>query len=92
MRIVKREVTREYTTVTLANSGMKKLKKFHCHSCGGVVFEYYDDIHVMIPGEIEPEDMNLPTVHICKGYIVTRDPETGFVDTSEKCTAKYIVQ
>lgn len=83
--------SRDYTTVTLANSGVKRLKKFHCHRCGVVIFEYYDAVHLMVSGEPQPEDMRTPTALICKGLIKEWNKKSGEMDY-QPCDAKYIVQ
>ena len=44
-------------TVRLDNENTDVKKKFHCVQCGNVVFAYYDTLHMLVPGEDNPENL-----------------------------------
>jgi len=81
----------------------KILKKFHCVVCGGVVFEYYDSINIIIAGK---HFQKAPKVILCKNRIVIDvfnsvviAPTPGFIATEfrinrhrykqSRCDTKY---
>ena len=65
----------------------KELKKFHCLVCGKVVFEYYNSVRMIIPGE--PEFTKSPKVIQCHGTISVY--KNGNQITT-RCKAKYWVE
>ena len=65
----------------------KSLKQFHCLVCGKVIFEYYSNVRMIIPGE--PEFIKSPKVIQCHGTI-TINKNGQFIST--RCKSKYWVE
>ncbi len=49
---------KRYISVILRNDSPKVKKQFHCSYCGRVVFEYFDQTHIVFEGFIEGNDSN----------------------------------
>ena len=65
----------------------KALKPFHCLVCGKVVFEYYNDVRMIVPGE--PEFVKSPKVIQCHGKL-SLNKNGEWITTN--CKAKYWVE
>lgn len=75
-------------SVWLDNNKSDELKKFHCPVCGKVVFEYYNDVKIILPGEMG-EVKKSPIVIQCHGSITVY--KNGFPITTH-CKAKYWIE
>ena len=65
----------------------RTLKQFHCLVCGKVVFEYYNNVRMIIPGE--PDFIKSPKVIQCHGTISVQK-NGQFITT--RCKSKYWVE
>ena len=75
--------------VWLDNQNTNELKKFHCSVCGKVVFEYYSDIRILMPGGGEVKVTRAPIVIQCHGVITVVKDGTMI---STRCKAKYALE
>jgi hypothetical protein len=75
-------------SVWLDNEKGSELKKFHCPVCGKVVFEYYNDVKILMPGELGDVKKS-PIVVQCHGKtpMKTADGMEIFV----RCKARYFI-
>ena len=56
--------------VWLDESTATQLKKFHCSVCGKVLFEYYTNVRLIIPGKsVNDDELKPPTVLECNGMV-----------------------
>lgn len=76
-------------SVWLDNNRSNELKKFHCPVCGKVVFEYYNDARIIMPGEMQPTQGKSPIVVQCHGAITVY--KSGFPITT-RCKAKFWIE
>jgi len=75
-------------SIWLDNNRSNELKKFHCPVCGKVVFEYYNDAKIIMPGE-DKTIMKSPIVIQCHGAIQVY--KNGYPITT-RCKAKYWIE
>jgi len=73
-------------SVWLDNNSDSVLKKFYCIHCGKVVFEYYDNVKMIVVGGHE---IKAPKVIQCKGSVVKSDACGKY---TTRCKAKYYVR
>ena len=66
-----------------------ELKKFHCPICGRVVFEYYNSMRLILPGEMN-EVGKSPIVVQCHGAVVEYDSRGQQFNT--RCKAKFWIE
>lgn len=76
-------------SVWLDNNRSTELKRFHCTVCGKVVFEYYNDTKIILPGEMTPSQGKSPIVIQCHGAIQVY--KNGYPITTH-CKAKYWIE
>lgn len=79
---------RKKVSVWLDNEKSDELKKFRCTTCGKIVFEYYSDLKIIIPGEME-EAKKSPIVVQCHGSM---EEWKGGTQVKTHCTAKYWIE
>lgn len=75
-------------SVWLDNNRSTELKKFHCPVCGKVVFEYYNDAKIIMPGEMEAVGHS-PIVIQCHGQVSIY--QNGY-PVSARCKAKFWIE
>lgn len=69
--------------VRLSGKYQHILKRFKCSVCGKVVFEYYNDLEIILPDAVKP--WQTPIVIQCHGTTIT---DFG---KSVRCKALYFV-
>lgn len=65
----------------------KSLKAFHCLVCGHVVFEYYNNVRLIVPGE--QAEGKSPKVVQCQGTITVFK---GGERITTRCKTKYWIE
>ncbi len=75
-------------SIWLDNRRDDQIKQFHCPVCGKVVFEYYNDIKIIMAGE-PGEVKKAPIVVQCHGSITVM--KSGYPVTT-RCKAKYWIE
>lgn len=75
-------------TVWLQEGSSDILKVFRCMVCGHVVFEYYDNVKMVVTGEAGY--IKSPTVHQCKGRV--RVVSINGDQYGATCKTKYEIQ
>ena len=75
-------------SVWLDNNRSDELKKFHCPICGKVVFEYYNDVKILMPGDMQGYGKS-PIVIQCHGAITII--KNGYPITAH-CKSKFFVE
>lgn len=85
----RRDRTVAVITVGLDNVNTAIKKKLHCAICGNVVIAYFDTMHIMVPGEEDPEKFtqlsNAVNEVECKARV--RD-DNGYTN---RCRTMYIL-
>lgn len=61
-------------------------KKFHCSMCGNIVFEFYDELRIILPGH--PVDQRPKYAVQCPGRIEEFDPIRNQT-VRYRCSYKY---
>ena len=67
----------------------KYLKQFRCSICGKVVFEYYTNVNMIVPGEPPDNGREKILVIQCHGTITTHT-DNGMLITS-RCKSRYYI-
>ena len=75
-------------SVWLDNNRSEELKKFHCSVCGKVVFEYFNDMRIIMPGEMKNVGHS-PIVIQCHGSITIYKDNYPI---TTRCKAKYFIE
>jgi hypothetical protein len=57
---------RRVITVFLSNEPTDGVEDWRCQKCGGIVFQYYNQIRGVFEGAINLEDCEKPTDHLCR--------------------------
>lgn len=63
---VPREEVEGAAKVYLDNSNLGVLKNFHCCVCGGICFQYYGSVRIIMAGHGRDEAVSAPIVIQCK--------------------------
>lgn len=63
-----------------------KMKQFHCLVCGKIVFEYYNAVRMVLPGE--PEYRKSPVIVQCHGMIEVYDEHKV---RRSRCKTRYYI-
>ena len=79
--------------VILDNRKGNTLKQFRCPICGKVVFEYYNNLRVIMSGGLDSDDVvgrcKSPLVIQCKGFVKIKDRGKG---KFAACRARFYVE
>lgn len=79
--------SRHRVTVILGVSRAIARKRFHCPACGTFVFEYWDDLKVLVPGHPERSaGIMVP----CHGTVTETNPILNTVERY-RCKANYFI-
>jgi len=61
--VIQNTEAKRYISVILRNDSPKVKKQFHCTYCGRIVFEFFDQLHIIFQGFIEDNDSNKINEH-----------------------------
>ena len=81
-------VVKPKVSVWLSQEKNNELKRFHCLNCGKVIFEYYNDVKVIMQGEMG-EVKESPIVIQCNGLLNYK--KNGDVYQA-RCKSKYSIE
>ncbi len=65
----------------------RKLKQFHCTVCGHIVFEYYNNTRLIVPGS--QSESKSPVIVQCNGIITTWEQNRKI---NTRCKTKYTIE